>query len=250
MKITVIFGSPRKKNSWLLTRAFEEEMKKLCDAEFEYVFLSDLSLATCVGCHACLFHGVDKCPLPDSIRDTLEAMVLADGIVFVSPVYVSQVTGLMKNFIDRFSFLCHRPGLHGQHGMVISTTGVMGLKGVLKYMGDVAASWGIRSVTRLGMATPPDISEEDIRNSTKTAKAAGKFLKKLESSSWQPSLGQVVQFYAQKTFLTTPWAKEISPKDYEYYLPLKDSDYHTNVKLNPFKKLVGKLVALAVKARS
>jgi len=59
-----------------------------------------------------------------------------------------------------------------------------------------------------------------------------------------------VQFYAQKTFLTTPWAKEISPKDYEYYLPLKDSDYHTNVKLNPFKKLVGKLVALAVKAKS
>lgn len=250
MKITVIFGSPRKKNSWLLTRAFEDELKKLCDAEFQYIFLSELSLATCVGCHACLFHGVEKCPLPDSIRDTLESMVLADGIVFVSPVYVSQVTGLMKNFIDRFSFLCHRPGLHGQHAMVISTTGVMGLRGVLKYMGDVASTWGIRSVTRLGMVTPPDITEEAIRGNGKAAGAAKKFHRKLESSSWQPSLGQVVQFHAQKTFLSTPKAEKVSPKDYAYYLPLKDSDYHTDVRLNPFKKLVGKLVALAVKARS
>lgn len=250
MKIVVIAGSPRKKNSYLLTKALERELKKLCEAEFEYVFLKDLSLATCQGCHACLFHGVDRCPLPDSIQETLDSMLNAHGIIFVSPVYVSQVTGLMKNFIDRFSFLCHRPGLYRQHALAISTTGVMGLKGVLNYLEEVASTWGIRSVTKLGMVTPPDISEEKIKGNSSIEKAAKKFHKRLTSSSWEPSLKQVIQFNAQKTFLTTPQAKRISPEDYRYYLPLKDKEYHTDVRINPFKKLIGKLVALAVRARS
>lgn len=250
MRIVVIAGSPRKKNSLMLTKALERELKKLCEADFQYVFLHELSLATCAGCHACLFHGVDRCPLPDSIGETLEAMLSADGIIFVSPVYVSQVTGLMKNFIDRFSFLCHRPGLYRQHALAISTTGVIGLKGVLNYLEEVASTWGIRSVTKLGMVTPPDISEEKIKGNSRVEKAARKFHKRLTSSSWEPSLKQVIQFNAQKTFLTTPQAKRISPEDYRYYLPLKDRDYHTEVSMNPFKKLTGKLVSLAVKARS
>ncbi len=202
------------------------------------------------GCHACLFHGVERCPLPDSISETLETILSADGIIFVSPVYVSQVTGLMKNFIDRFSFLCHRPGLHRQHAMAISTTGVMGLKGVLNYLEEVASTWGIPSVTKLGMVTPPDISEEEIKGNNDIEKAAKKYHRRLTSSRWEPSLKQVIQFNAQKTFLTTPKAKRFSPEDYRYYLPLKDRDYHIDVRINPFKKLIGKLVALAVKARS
>lgn len=55
MKILVIFGSPRKKNSYLVIKALETEMQKLGEIEFEYIFLKDLSLATCIGCHSCLF---------------------------------------------------------------------------------------------------------------------------------------------------------------------------------------------------
>ena len=38
-----------------------------------------------------------------------EEMLNADGLIFVSPVYAHQVTALMKNFIDRFAYVLHRP---------------------------------------------------------------------------------------------------------------------------------------------
>lgn len=126
----------------------------------------------------------------------------------------------------------------------------MGLKGVLKYLEEVAYTWGIRSVTKLGMVTPPDITEDEMQKNREIEKAAKKFHERLTSPRWEPSLKQVIQFNAQKTFLTTPQAETISHKDYRYYLLLKHRDYHTDVGMNPFKKLMGKLVALVVKARS
>lgn len=250
MKATVIFGSPRKKNSYLVTRTLEAELRKLGPVQFEYIFLKDLDLATCIGCHRCLFHGEEECPLPDSVQETLQTMLQADGLIFVSPVYVSQVTGLMKNFIDRFSFLSHRPGLQGQHAMAVSTTGVVGLGDVLDYLEKVASEWGTRSVTKLGLATPPDRSSDDIAEDRRIGKAAGRFHRRLTGSSWSPSLGQVVQFNAQKTFFTTGQAEEISPRDHEYYSKLESRDYHVDVRINPFKKLIGRLVSIAVRMRS
>lgn len=250
MKLTVIFGSPRKKNSYLVTRAFEEELRKLGPVQFEYIFLNKLSLKPCIGCHNCLFYGKERCPLPDSVQETLESMLQADGLIFVSPVYVSQVTGLMKNFIDRFSFLSHRPQLYGQHAMAISTTGAVGLRDVLDYLEKVTTEWGIRSVTKLGLVTPPDRSRDDIAGDKCIRRAAGRFYRHLRDSNWSPSLKQVIQFNAQKAFFTNGQVKQISPRDHEYYAALKSQDYHVEVRINPFKKLVGRLVSFAVRMKS
>ncbi|MDY0296350.1 MAG: flavodoxin family protein [Acidobacteriota bacterium] len=249
MKVVVIFGSPRKKNSYLVTRAFEEELLKLGPVEFEYIFLNKLSLQPCIGCHNCLFYGKEKCPLPDSIQETLQSMLQADGLVFVSPVYVSQVTSLLKNFIDRFSFLSHRPRLYGQHAMAISTTGAIGLKNVLGYIEKVVSEWGIRSFTKLGLVTPPDRSRDDIVGDKRIRQAAGRFYKRL-NGGWSPSLKQVIQFNAQKTFFSTLQAKKISPRDHEYYSALESRDYHVDVKISPFNKFIGRLISHAVRMKS
>lgn len=247
MRILVIFGSPRQKNSYRVTKKLEAEMQKLGKVEFEYIYLNELALATCQGCHNCLFYGKDKCPLPDDVEEVLEKMLAAAGLILVSPVYVSQVTGLMKNFIDRFSFLCHRPQLFQQDILAISTTGIMGLKQVLNYLTDVAQTWGIRSVTKLGVVTPPDKATEEIENDPSIWKAAVKFHKKLNRTKWTPSLNQVIQFQAQKTFFTTPLSRKYSPKDYEHYQKLKDKNYNVPVKINIFKKLIGNIVATMIK---
>ena len=247
MNITVIFGSPRKKNSFILTQAFERELKKLDDFSFEYFFLNETDLKTCIGCHNCLFLGEENCPLKDDREMLTEKMLNSQGIVFVSPVYVSQVTSLMKNFIDRMAFLCHRPQLYHQHALVISTTGVMDLKEVLKYLTEVAFMWGIRSVTSLGIVTPPDKKKEEIEDDKKIGKAAGKFYKKLTSQKWSPSINQVIQFRVMKVFLTSKIIKDISPKDYEHYSKLKHQSYYIPVKMNIFKKLIGWMVEIMVK---
>jgi NAD(P)H-dependent FMN reductase len=177
-------------------------------------------------------------------------MLTADGLIFVSPVYVSQVTGLMKNFIDRFSYLCHRPALFEQDMLAISTTGVMGLKDVLGYLADVAGTWDIRSVTKLGLVTPPGKTEDEIKNDDSIAKAAKQFYKKLSREKWSPSLNQVIQFNAQKTFLTSQQASKYSPKDFQHYQKLKHEIYNVPVKINLFKQAIGKLVALMLKISS
>ncbi len=130
--ILVIFGSPRRGNSYKVTKRFEEELKKIGNYEFEYVFLSDAGLKFCMGCHNCLFLGEEKCPAKDDKDKIYSRMLKSDGIVLVSPVYVVNVSGLMKNFIDRMCFVCHRPSLFRHDVIVISTTAAMGLKRALK----------------------------------------------------------------------------------------------------------------------
>lgn len=249
MKILVIFGSPRRKNSYLVTQQFQTALQKLADYEFEYVFLNEIDLMICRGCHVCLFYGEEKCPLKDA-AEILKKMLQAQGIIFVSPVYVSQVTGLMKNFIDRFSFLCHRPQLYHQHSMIISTTGVMDLKAVLKYLEKVLLMWGSRTVTKLGIITPPDKKEKDIREDKRIAKAAKRFHQNLRSNKWSPKLGQIIQFSAQKVFLSSEKIKQHSPRDYQYYRQLKKRSYHIPVKLNFFKRMLSWLVEKMVQLKT
>ena len=100
MKVLTIMGSPRKKgNTYKVTRMVEESMMKVGKVEFEYVFLKDLKLKTCLGCQACFNKGEDLCPLKDDRIMLEEKMHKADGIIFTSPNYVFNVSGLMKNFI-------------------------------------------------------------------------------------------------------------------------------------------------------
>lgn len=249
MKILVIFGSYRKGNSYLVTQLFQTTLQKLADYEFEYVYLSEINLKTCKGCHVCLFHGEEKCPLNDDSAYIFSKMLEAKGIVFVSPVYVSQVTGLMKNYIDRFSFLCHRPQLYFQHSLLISTAGFMGLKSVLKYLESVSLMWGMRSVTKLGIITPPDKKNEEIRDDNKIIKAAQQFHNKMRSKKWSPKLSQLIQFRAQKVFLTSDKIKQYSPRDYQYYSQLKKQSYHIPVKMNFIKRLLSWLVEKMVQIK-
>ena len=60
-----------------------------------------------------------------------EEMLNADGLIFVSPVYAHQVTALMKNFIDRFAYVLHRPCFLDKAALIISTTELTGLEDVL-----------------------------------------------------------------------------------------------------------------------
>ena len=110
MKVLAIMGSPKKRgNTYELTRKVEENMKLLGAVEFEYVFLKDLNLESCLGCGICFDKGEELCPLKDERPILEEKMQTADGVIFTSPNYVFNVSGLMKNFIDRFAYVCHRP---------------------------------------------------------------------------------------------------------------------------------------------
>ncbi|MEN4017932.1 MAG: flavodoxin family protein [Methanobacterium sp.] len=147
------FDSPRKKgNTYELTRRVEERMKQLGDVEFEYVFLKDLDLKTCLGCQVCFNKGEELCPLKDDRAMLEEKMQNADGVIFTSPNYVFNVSGLMKNFIDRFGYVCHRPRFF-KSAMVLTTSGIGGSKLMLLPFSIAPQTWGFKIAHSFGIVT-------------------------------------------------------------------------------------------------
>lgn len=122
MKILAVMGSPRKNSDTLrITQQVETRLKELGEVDFEYLTLNETPLELCKGCFVCTLKGEEYCPLKDDRSKIEEKMLNSDGVIFASPAYVHNVSWLMKNFIDRFNFVCHRPRFFDQKALLIST---------------------------------------------------------------------------------------------------------------------------------
>lgn len=100
MKVTVITGSPHKKGtSALLAEKFIEGANQAgheifrFDAAFERV-------APCQGCDYCRRN--DSCFQKDDMANLNPALLAADVIVFVTPLYYFGMSAQLKAVIDRF----------------------------------------------------------------------------------------------------------------------------------------------------
>ena len=92
-----ICGSARKKGN---TATLLREVLDATGMENELVFLSDLTIGFCTGCLSCVKNrGV--CIKDDDMKGLLGKMIAAQAIVLGSPNYYYDVSGLMKNMIDR-----------------------------------------------------------------------------------------------------------------------------------------------------
>ena len=94
-KIVGISGSPRNKNTNFM-------LKTVLDAtgcDYELILLKDKKINPCRGCGGC-YH-THKCIVKDDMQEIRKKLEKADAIVLGSPTYFANVTGLMKNFIDR-----------------------------------------------------------------------------------------------------------------------------------------------------
>jgi multimeric flavodoxin WrbA len=149
MKVLAIMGSPRKiGNTYKMTKMVEESMKSLGEVDFEYIFLKDEGLKMCTGCRVCMDRGEGFCPLKDG-RESIEKKIMeADSVIFASPTYVGNVSGLMKNFIDRFAYVCHRPRFF-KNAMEITTSAGGGGSFMLLALSIALRTWGFKIVHKV-----------------------------------------------------------------------------------------------------
>jgi len=102
MKITIFNGSPRaeKGNTNVMVKEFSKGAKQ-AGADVENIFLVKKEIKHCLGCFSCWTKTPGKCITEDDMEELLAKFMSSDIVVIATPVYVDNVTGIMKNFMDR-----------------------------------------------------------------------------------------------------------------------------------------------------
>ncbi|WP_196592941.1 flavodoxin family protein [Pectinatus sottacetonis] len=102
MKILTINGSPRgeKGNTHQMVKAFSAGAEK-AGAQVTHIFLAEKKIGHCRGCFNCWFKTPGKCIIKDDMEEINAVCADADILLLASPLYVDNITGLMKDFIDR-----------------------------------------------------------------------------------------------------------------------------------------------------
>ena len=245
MKILVIMGSPRKGNTYRAAERIREILQEKIPVEWEYVMLGDLDLKQCRGCFSCFDRGEEFCPLKDDASGLEQKMQDADGVIFATPVYGMQVSGLLKVFIDRHSYIFHRPRFFRQKALLLTTAGVLGIKEVLDYLDTVARIWGFEVAARVGITTGILHEDRQRENEKRLQAAAEAFLAALQRESRsKPSFSDVIVFHGQRASFDE--LVTLLPADHTYWTDQgwlkKDARYFVDVPVNPLYHLLGGIV--------
>ncbi|NLY76254.1 MAG: flavodoxin family protein [Firmicutes bacterium] len=239
-KITAFIGSARKKGTYSAVQEFEKNLKKLGDIVFEYVFLNDYKLEFCSGCKLCFDKGEGFCPYNDD-RDALIAkMEESDGVVFASPSYAFQVSGRMKNFIDRIAFIYHRPRFFKKTFTAIGTQFIPFGNQTQKYLESVGNNLGFEVLKGTTVIIPEPIQEKQLKKLKANIKSLSeRFYKRLNMKKpVKPSLFKIMIFRMTRSGLQS---SDLKLYDYEYYKENGwfKSGYYYDINLGPIQKAVG-----------
>ena len=148
-----------------------------------------------------------NCPLEDDMHQLIDKIIDCDGVIISSPVYMSNVTGTLKIFIDRLCHWYHRPQLVGLPEMSVVTTAGGSLNYVQKYIEKVAMTIGLHPTDRISK-TIRELEE-------------GVTLKDIDSFIWhlynkrdeyKPSLKQIINYNVQKVL-----AMNVLEEDRKYW---------------------------------
>ncbi|MBI9012115.1 MAG: flavodoxin family protein [Clostridiales bacterium] len=238
-KILVISGSHRKKGTGIdLLDTFKTNFSTLGYA-FETVHLSYNRIEYCRGCTVCFKVGETACPCKDDVQMIVEKMKVADGVVFISPVYGLNISGQLKTFLDRITYLYHRPSLIGKPAVFFASTDLGGATLTGKYMTYILNTMGMRTVGTLGAYAIPykkNVSYQ-LKISNKLKKAAQKFADELKVEGMpEPKFNEL--FHFTKWQAKNRYSKSVYPADYDYWLKNGwfDSDYFYPAKVKMVDK--------------
>ena len=102
MLITAFNGSPRaeRSNTHFMVSNFLLGAQKE-GAKTDNVFLVKKDIKPCTACFTCWLTNPSRCAINDDMKDLIEKFINSDIVVIATPLYVDNVSGIMKNFIDR-----------------------------------------------------------------------------------------------------------------------------------------------------
>ncbi len=236
MNIIAILGSPKGKgNGYKAVQELEKYLKMNGQVNFKYIFLKDIDLKNCIGCFQCVAKGIERCPIKDD-RELIEKEIeAADGIILNSPGYVSNVSGLMKNLIDRLAYLNHRPKYFDKKLLLLANGG-SGLAKTIEAM-EHTLGGGPEVIKKIEHLSPPWQLKEEIvhKRSQRLKETANKFYESIKEQKLPiPSLSKYIRFRFFKEVSTK--VKKYLPADYDYYKNKEEYFYKTKISI--YKKIM------------
>ena len=237
IKIVAICGSPRKGNTYEILSMLKERNPEI---DFNILMLAELDLKDCFGCYSCINNGEETCPLVDDRDRILEAMQDADATIFASPTYARMVSALMKKFVERTSFVAHRPIFFGKYAMALATGAGFGTDLTCKYLTENFTQCGFTFVSSVELLVATKSEKETSHNQKKALKAYEKLVHAIQShDKIEPSIGQLVYFHILKSISERNKVKGWA--DYEFYRD--KNDFYYDVKIPTWKKKMATWIA-------
>ena len=190
MKITIINGSPRKNGAtFRVLNYFQESLGNIySDVNIEFLNLIDYNLKYCIGCQHCYKTG--KCIISDDRIEKIHDIIKnSNGIIWGSPNYATNISGLLRNFHDRVNMLMSQL-LYRKPCINIVTYENLMVNKVLKIMKEMVAYAGGYSVKSMGIKNPFNKDPLDKKLKCKIDKFAKIFLKKIQKN--KPPLFSVI----------------------------------------------------------
>lgn len=195
MKIVVLNGSPRKKGSTAeLLKAMAEILKEKPNVDVQYVDIADYQLKYCTGCMSCYRRGV--CYLDDDTERLNKLIAEADGLIVGSPTYASNISGMLKTFIDRGHFVLEQ-SLKDKYTFSLSTCEIAGggsvtgvLQTLFRYSGGILAG---KYVCKLPFNTSPF---DDAKVKAKLTAKTEKYYRKINSGKPKSLIDTIVHYIA------------------------------------------------------
>lgn len=132
MKIVGIVCSPRKGGNTEILVKEALGAAQGAGSETELIFVADKEISPCDGCGACMKDGT--CRIDDYMQTIYQQLELADGLIFGTPVYFTNVTAQAKTIIDRTYAFLRTGKLRGKVAAAIVTARRVGAGQVLSLL--------------------------------------------------------------------------------------------------------------------
>ena len=216
--VIALLGSKRKANTYGLLKQLER-LLAAGGARLEIVPLYQYTIQDCLGCDGCVLRG--GCGLRDDVPALMDKLAAADGLILASPVYLQQVSGKLKTFLDRTCRWYHRPVLAGKPVLCVATTKGSGLAPTLAYLENIVRQWGAVPAGKIGRTI------FQLKNPV-TARETARFLRLLDHpEQYAPSVRVLVAFEVQKALarflngLDTAYWQQKGWFDRPYFYPCR-----------------------------
>ena len=195
MKIVLIHGQNHKGSSYHIGHMITEKIT--VENEIKEFFLPKDLNHFCLGCYSCI-EGDQNCPFHEEKKRIMDAVEVADLLIFTTPTYCLRASAPMKSFIDlTFTYwMSHRPRacMFSKKAIVVSTAAGAGAKSATKDISTALFYCGVPYIKSIGVALQAmNWDMVSGKKKEKLNKITTKMAKKL-SRNKKPSVGFKTRF--------------------------------------------------------